>query len=326
MSKRCLYCYQILQEIETDFHGGCSKKIFGESIPPELPYSEENMNELASQVIQSQVAVTGVQPKLSLHLASAEQPNLAKRFTIVGMRGGYILKPPSPHYPHLPEVEDLTMHLASIAKIKVVPHSLIRLSSGNLAYITKRIDRVKKEKIHMEDMCQLTEKITEDKYRGSHEQVAKAILKFSETPGLDVINFFELVLFCFLTGNADMHLKNFSLIDQPGTGPVFSPAYDLVATTLVNPADDEDLALTLNGKKKKISGNDFKSAFTTLGLDTKQQENIFKKMEKVKSIWLEFIDISFLNDNLKLAYKNLMQNRFARVYPTTTNEQPSTNP
>ncbi|MBK8417054.1 MAG: HipA domain-containing protein [Bacteroidetes bacterium] len=326
MSKRCLYCYQILQEIETDFHGGCSKKIFGESIPPELPFSEENMNELASQVIQSQVAVTGVQPKLSLHLASAEQPNLAKRFTIVGMWGGYILKPPSPHYPHLPEVEDLTMHLASIAKIKVVPHSLIRLSSGNLAYITKRIDRVKKEKIHMEDMCQLTEKITEDKYRGSHEQVAKAILKFSETPGLDVINFFELVLFCFLTGNADMHLKNFSLIDQPGTGPVFSPAYDLVATTLVNPADDEDLALTLNGKKKKISGNDFKSAFTTLGLDTKQQENIFKKMEKVKSIWLEFIDISFLNDNLKLAYKNLIQNRFARVYPTTTNEQPSTNP
>ncbi len=313
MSKRCLYCYQLLDENETDFHSSCSKKIFGVTIPPVLPYSENNMEELAAQVIQTQATVTGVQPKLSLHLASAEQPNLAKRFTIVGMWGEYILKPASPHYPELPEVEDLTMHLASIAKIKVVPHSLIRLNSGNLAYITKRIDRVKQQKLQMEDMCQLTERLTEDKYLGSHEQVAKAILKFSANPGLDVINFFELVLFSFLTGNADMHLKNFSLINQPTLGPVFSPAYDLVATALVNPADDEDLALTLNGKKKKIKRNDFISAFTTIGLEEKQQENIFKKMEKTKTSWLEFIDISFLSNDLKTAYKNLIQERFSRL-------------
>jgi serine/threonine-protein kinase HipA len=314
MSKRCLYCYQLLHENETDFHANCSKKIFGVSIPPVLPYSEKNMEELAAQVIQTQAAVTGVQPKLSLHLASAEQPNLAKRFTIVGMWGEYILKPISPHYPELPEVEDLTMHLASIAKIKVVPHSLIRLSSGNLAYITKRIDRKGKEKLHMEDMCQLTERLTEDKYQGSHEQVAKAILKYSANPGLDVVNFFELVLFSFLTGNADMHLKNFSLILQSTIGSVFSPAYDLVATALVNPADDEDLALTLNGKKKKINRNDFISAFTRLGLDEKQQNNIFKKMEKAQPSWFEFIDISFLSDEMKAGYKNLIQHRFHRLY------------
>jgi serine/threonine-protein kinase HipA len=313
MSKRCLYCYQRLDENETDFHSSCSKKIFGVTIPPVLPYSENNMEELAAQVIQTQATVTGVQPKLSLHLASAEQPKLAKRFTIVGMWGGYILKPASPHYPQLPEVEDLTMHLASIAKIKVVPHSLIRLSSGHLAYITKRIDRVKQQKLQMEDMCQLTERLTEDKYLGSHEQVAKAILKFSANPGLDVINFFELVLFSFLTGNADMHLKNFSLIFQPTLGHVFSPAYDLVATALVNPADDEDLALTLNGKKKKIKRNDFISAFTASGLEEKQQENIFKKMEKAKTSWLEFIDISFLSNDLKIAYKNLIQERFSKL-------------
>ena len=321
MSKRCLYCYQILNENEIDFHPVCSRKIFGVAIPPVLPYSESNMNELAAQVIQSHASVTGVQPKLSLHLASATRPDLAKRFTIVGLWGGFILKPPSPHYPQLPEVEDLTMHLASIAKIKVVPHSLIRLTSGNLAYITKRIDRVKKEKLHMEDMCQLTERLTEDKYHGSHEQVAKAILKYSTSPGLDVFNFFELVLFSFLTGNADMYLKNFSLIYRPGTGPVFSPAYDLVATTLVNPADDEDLALTLNGKKKKMNRNDFITAFTTLGLDIKQQQNIFKKMEKAKTSWLEFVDISFLNNEMKIAYKNLILDRFNRVYPIKGNHQ-----
>lgn len=324
MSKRCLYCYQLMNETESDFHLICSKKIFGMPIPPDLPYSENNMEELAAQVIQTHATVTGVQPKLSLHLASAEQPNLAKRFTIVGMWGGYILKPPTPHYAQLPEVEDLTMHLASIAKIKIVPHSLIRLTSGNLSYITKRIDRVKKEKLHMEDMCQLTDILTEDKYRGSHEQVAKAILKYSATPGLDVINFFELVLFSFLTGNADMHLKNFSLIHQPLTGPVLSSAYDLVATALVNPADDEDLALTLNGKKKKINRNDFMAAFTTLGLDVKQQENIFKKMEKAKSSWLDFIEISFLKQEMKTAYKNLIQERYAKLYLAANNKQPTT--
>ena len=313
MKKRCLYCYLILENEEHDYHASCSRKIFGALIAPKLPYSESNMEGLAMQVIQSQTSVTGVQPKLSLHLASAKEPNLAKRFTIVGMWGGYILKPPSPNYPNMPEVEDLTMHLAHIAKIKVVPHSLIRLQSGNLAYITKRIDRVRKTKLHMEDMCQLTEKLTEDKYRGSHEQVAKAILKYSAKPGLDVVNFFEVVLFSFLTGNADMHLKNFSLIYEPTIGPVFSPAYDLVATALVNPADDEDLALTLNGKRKKINMSDFIKAFTTLGLDIKQQENIFDKMEKAFPKWKQMIDISFLNEDWKEMYKELLKERFRRL-------------
>lgn len=314
---RCLYCYHVLGENEINFHPACSKKIFGQSTPPELPYTEAQMEELATQVIRSQITITGVQPKLSLELAPGESRNEPKRFTIVGLWGGYILKPPALHYPQLPEVEDLTMHLAAIAKIKVVPHSLIRLQSGSLAYITKRIDRSKKEKLHMEDMCQLTERLTEDKYHGSYEQVAKTILRYSTNPGLDVVNFFEQVLFSFLTGNADMHLKNFSLINQPGTGQVLSPSYDMVATALVNPADDEDMALTLNGKKKKLKRSDFISAFNTLNLDEKQQENIFRKMEKAKDKWMELIDISFLSDDYKIAYKELIRSRFARL--TTKN-------
>lgn len=206
------------------------------------------------------------------------------------------------------------MHLAAIAKIKTIPHSLIRLQTGKLSYITKRTDRVKKSKLHMEDMCQLTERLTEDKYQGSYEQIAKAILKYSATPGLDVINFFELVLFSFLTGNADMHLKNFSLIQQPGLGMILSPAYDLVATALVNPADDEDLGLTLNGKKKKIKKVDFVAAFNTLLLEEKQQQNIFHKMEKSKAKWLEQIDHSFVSNDLKVSYKKLLQERFERLF------------
>jgi len=308
---RCLYCYKLLEENEIDFHKKCSKKFFGQTVPPELLYTESMLEELGLQVIKSQMAVTGAQPKLSLDIEPGN--NLPKRFTIVGLWGTYILKPPYSIYPQLPEVEDLTMHLANIAKINVVPHSLIRLQSGNLSYITKRIDRHKKIRLHMEDMCQLTERLTEDKYQSSYEQIARAILKYSANPGLDVVNFFEQVLFSFLTGNADMHLKNFSLIYQPQTGPVLSPAYDMVATTLVNPDDKEDMTLTLNAKKRKIKSSDFVSAFTLLKLEPKQQYNIFRKMENARTKWMDFISISFLTDDFKEAYKQLINERFSRI-------------
>lgn len=307
--KRCLYCYQPLSDDEIDFHPTCSKELFGKPQPPVIDFNESQMEEMASKIIRSHSAVTGVQAKLSLTIAKGETINDPERFTIVGLLGGYILKPPSTQYEQLPEVEDLTMHLADIAGIKTVPHSLIRLSSGNLAYITKRIDRTKKQKIHMEDMCQITERQTEDKYHGSHEQIAKAILKYSANPGLDVVNFYEQVMFSYLTGNADMHLKNFSLINTPGIGYTLAPAYDMVATALVNPADNEELALTLNGRKKKIIGNDFVAAFSAAKIDAKAQENIFKKFEKSILKWLEFIDISFLNEKMKNQFKDLIKRK-----------------
>ncbi|MEO8211264.1 MAG: HipA domain-containing protein [bacterium] len=314
--KRCLYCYQTLGENEIDFHPTCSKKIFGQAGPPEMPYTEAQMEELAKQVVRSHITVPGVQPKISLDLSPSQNKNEPKRFTIVGLSGGYILKPPTKNFPQLPVVEDLTMHLAEIAKIKIVPHSLIRLQSGSLAYITKRVDRIKKTKLHMEDMCQLTERLTEEKYNGSYEQVAKTISKYSINPGLDVVNFFEQLVFSYLTGNADMHLKNFSLIRLSLTnnaGYILSPAYDMVATVLVNPADKEEFALTLNGKKKKINRSDFTTAFNTSYLESKQQENIFKKMETAKDKWMEFIEISFLRKEFKKAYIDLIQDRFARL-------------
>src|SRR6266852_5127388 len=103
---RCLYCYKKLEPGQVDFHPACSRKIFGKSEPPILPYSEEQMLELGEKVIKSHVAVTGVQPKLSLHIEKAGKENdaskMPQRFTIVGLWGGYILKPPAKQYPHLP--------------------------------------------------------------------------------------------------------------------------------------------------------------------------------------------------------------------------------
>ena len=311
--KRCLFCYRSLTEGEDDFHARCSKKIFGQTRPPLLPYSEADWEPLAREVIRSQTALTGVQAKLSLHIAGDPKKDAERRFTIVGLWGSYILKPATDLYPQLPEVEDLTMHLAQLAKIKTVPHSLIRLASHTLAYITRRIDRTQKRKLAMEDMCQLTERLTEHKYQGSYEQIAKAIWKYSATPGLDVIDFFEQVLFCFLTGNADMHLKNFSLLERPGIGMALAPAYDLVNTALVNPADDEELALTLNGKKKKIQKSDFVAAMVTAKIAEKQQQNIFRKMTHAMPEWIRQIDDSFLSDAFKEGYQAILRERMDRL-------------
>ena len=276
------------------------------------------MLQLAEKVIKSQSTVTGVQPKLSLHIEKLSKKDEPQRFTIVGLWGGYILKPPTKQYKFLPELEDLTMHLAEISGIEVVPHSLIRLSSGNLSYITKRIDRRNELKIHMEDMCQLTERLTEQKYNGSHEQIGKAIVKYSANPGLDVTNFFEQVLFSFLTGNADMHLKNFSLIDNPEMGYILSPAYDMVASKLVVEGDEEELALTLNGKKKKIRKKDFIEAMDRFHIDNKAIENIFNKFKASLDNWHKFIDISFLPDEMKTEYHDLIVKRASQIYPTAS--------
>ena len=305
--ERCLYCYQPLEQHEIDFHSRCSKKIFGTATPPLLPYSKADIESLALEVVRSQVTITGVQPKLSVDLK--KEKGGEKRFTIVGLWGGYILKPQTEQYTNLPENEDLTMHLARLAKINTVPHSLIRFKDGSLAYITKRIDRDKKgNKIPMEDMCQLTAKLTEQKDKGAHEQIAKKIVEFSAYPVLDLINYVEVLLFCYLTGNADMHLKNFSLYKKIKE-TTLTPAYDLLSTKLVIPEDTEELALTLNGKKRKLKRSDFDNLLKTMKVEDKVIENTYNKFRKVLPLWYDFIEISFLPNQMKIDYKALIEHR-----------------
>ncbi|MEG2150977.1 MAG: HipA domain-containing protein [Bacteroidaceae bacterium] len=306
--KRCLYCYQELTDGEKDFHSRCAKKIFGGTDIPFLPYAKDEIEALAQQVIRSQTTLTGVQAKLSLDIE--KRKGEPQRFTIVGLWGRYILKPQTELFCHLPEIEDLTMHLAQLVKIKVVPHSLVRFADGELAYITKRIDRDSKgEKLPMEDMCQLSERLTEYKYKGSYEQIAKLIMQYSATPKLDVVNFWEQVLFSWITGNADMHLKNFSLYSVRKGNYYLTPAYDMVSTALVMPEDTEELALTLNGKKRKIRRSDFELAMSGSGLEAKIIEKMFAKFEKASGKWLEFINISFLPDDMKVLYKQIIQTK-----------------
>jgi serine/threonine-protein kinase HipA len=303
--ERCLYCYQELNPAEHDFHPACAMKMFGTKTAPILPYRSDEIEKLAEQVIRSQTTVTGVQPKLSLHI---EKDSGALRFTIVGLWGKYILKPQTPLYDELPENEDLTMHLAELSGIRVVPHSLIRLADGALCYITKRIDRTELgAKLPMEDMCQLSERLTEYKYRGSYEQVAKIILRHSSAPMLDLANYWQMLLFCYLTGNNDMHLKNFSLFSTEKGRYTLTPAYDLLAAALALPQDKEELALTLGGKKKNLTRHVFERTFIQSGLDQKVAASIFSDFADIYPTWRSFIAQSFLSIEYKEKYLALLE-------------------
>lgn len=297
-----------------DFHEQCSVVFFGTEQQPIFEHSLKQMAELAKNVVERSVAVPGVQPKLSLSIVSDTINDGNKgRLTVVGALGGnYIFKPPSDHFSEMPENEHVTMRIAEAFGINTVKSSLIRLQSGELSYITKRIDRTDTgEKIHMLDMFQITEAF--DKYKSSMEKIGKALHEYSDNTLLDKLYFLELGIFSFLTGNNDMHLKNFSMIYSNDTWTL-SPAYDLLNVAIVNPDDTEELALTLEGKKKKLKWEHFERLGIGLGLNQKQLKGIAKRFQKNKPIAIRWIDHSFLSQEYKEKYKTVLEERYRILF------------
>ncbi len=309
--KQCLGCYKKLEEIlaSNEYHPYCSKKLFGIPTPPLINFGSEQLEELAKEALSRHLGLTGVQPKISTDLKKHED-DPKHRLMIVGLFGNFILKTPSKHFPEITTVEDATMHMARIFGIKTVRHGLLRLKSQELAYVTRRFDRSEKEtKIAVEDFCQLSGLLTESKYKTSMEKAGKIILRYSSHPGLDVVTFFDISLFSFLIGNADMHLKNFSLITNNNGESVLSPAYDLLSTKLLLSQDPEEIALTVNGKKDKIKRKDFMAMGEILKIPTKAMENSFLRLERAIPAMKETITLSFLSDDLKHRYIELIDLR-----------------
>jgi serine/threonine-protein kinase HipA len=305
--RKCLCCYQKLETDKMDFHAHCARRMFGAAQPPVLDFDLKQLDEIARQIVIKSIAVTGVQPKLSLQLE--KHKGETSRLTIVGLYGDYILKPPSQSYADLPQNEDVTMHLAAMVKINTAAHCLIRLTSGELAYITKRFDRHKNEKIAVEDLCQLSENLTEHKYRGSIEKMAKVVKQHVANTGIEMQRLFELVLFCYLTGNADMHLKNFALIENAIGFYQLSPAYDLLSTALVLTEDKEESALNINGKKNRLQRNDFDALAANLNIHEKSLQAIYKRFNNILPDWIGFIKQSFLSKPQQTSYGALIEGR-----------------
>ena len=314
MSK-CLFCYQELDEGQVDYHPACVRKFFGTQTVPVLPYTRENMAELARQVVRASTSVTGVQAKMSLDVNRGGKNEPAK-FTIVGLWGKYIFKPQSAKYPCLPELEDVTMKMAEVVRIRSARHTLVRLADGELGYLTLRMDRGRKgEKISMLDMCQLTNRLTEHKYHGTYQQLADTIKKYSSAPMLDVQRFWEVVLFSWITGNSDMHCKNFSLIDTGRGEYALSPAYDLLAVLLADPADTDEMAMSfeVGGKKSGFDRDTFMTAFTQSGIPVTVATKMIERMKGYLPQWEKLINQSFLPEKMKASYCALLRKRIAML-------------
>jgi serine/threonine-protein kinase HipA len=294
----CFFCYK--DAGNQQYHTHCCKNFFDTSNVPEVLLDQQLLQQLGEKTVHQRIAVTGVQPKLSVALQHGSPS--------VGLWGDYILKPQHRLYHLMPENEDLTMHIAALFNIPVCKHTLLKTTDGSMVYLTKRQDRNNGRKIHMEDCCQLSDFLTENKYKGSYEKIGKLFAKYCTNREQDLLNYFELVLFAYLTGNNDMHLKNFSLLHSD-EGISLCPAYDLVNVNLVNPADKEDLALTLNAKKKKLKLTDFITLADSLNIPGEIREASFRKFmsmnDKVKSM----IDASFLDQASKEKYKLIWQQK-----------------
>ena len=305
-SMNCLLCYKLLKKSEIDYHEKCISSVFGLKQMPQIDIDEKKLTKYAKEILEANSAITGVQPKLSLWLEESKK-NI--RFTIADDRSNYIIKPQSETYSSLPENEDLCMHLAAEFGIITAVHGIVRLASGQLAYITKRFERNGENKLACEDLCQLTETLTEHKYRGSYEKTGKIIHQFSSQPGFDMLRYFELVLFSFITNNADMHLKNFSMLEYEDGTFALSPAYDLVSTALVIRDESEQMSLTINGKRNKITKKDFNVLGASLSLSEKQILNCYETFQKKRENAIWWIENSFLPQEQKSLFKDLVSKR-----------------
>ena len=315
---KCLCCGReftlkaSIEEVENGWHKKCVKAFFGGNKLPLLDISEETLKRLAEESTNKGFTVPGVQKKLSLHLTEGASP----RLTLVNYPTGYILKPQTEEYETLPEAEYLVMQMAKQVGIKTVPFALIKMNSkGEFAYITKRIDRAqvdgKMQILAMEDFCQLEERLTEDKYKGSYERCAKVIKKYSSMAKFDLTELYLRLVFSFVIGNSDMHLKNFSMIEkvEGSSEYVLSSAYDLLPVNAIMPEDEEEFALTMCKKKRKIKRKDFLSFAEEIGIEKITAEKLLSKVIKEKEAFVTMVHESYLSESMKESLVKLIENR-----------------
>lgn len=308
----CYCCGKPLRKNDINgWHHACIKRFFGTTSIPKIEIDEHTLEEIARENTNKGITVPGVQKKLSLHLHSADN---SPRLTLVNYPTGYILKPQVAEFECLPEAEQLVMTMADISGISTVPHALIQ-SNNTFAYITKRVDRIidktGAQMLAMEDFCQLDLRLTQDKYRGSYERCAKVIERYSSQPKLDISELFMRLVFSFVVGNSDMHLKNFSLIETHEASGVYtlSPAYDLLPVNVIMPEDTEEFALAMNGKKTHIRRKDFFVFAEECKIPKSSVEKMIAKIVSLKSNYQDLCDDSLLSQHLKERFSELIEKR-----------------
>ena len=309
----CLCCGKPIKDNNesSGWHKTCIKKFFTTTVIPEIEITDSVLEELAKESTNKGYTIPGVQKKLSLHLSKEVYP----RLTVVNYPTGYILKPQVKEFRALPEAEHIVMSMADKAKIRTVPHALVK-SKDSYAYITKRIDRVFSKDsnvklIAMEDFCQLDLRLTQDKYKGSYERCGHIIKKYSSRSGLDMSELFYRLVFSFIVGNSDMHLKNFSLIESESGSEEYhlSPAYDLLPVNVIMPEDKEEFALPINGKKRNIHRKDFLTFAAGCGIAKLAAEKMIGQLVSMEPVFIDMCCNSLMPQDMKEAFIELVDKR-----------------
>ena len=272
-----------------------------------LDYTAEGLRAEAMQRA-TKMSIQGVQPKLSAILNIKDG-----LFEIVNKDGRYILKPQHPFFPELPENEDLSMRIASSIGIDTPLHGLIWSKDNSLTYFIKRFDRRgQKDKIAVEDFAQLARMNSDTKYNYSMERLVSLIDEYCTFPAIEKTKLFTRVLFNFLIGNEDMHLKNYSVITLDGK-VALTPAYDLLNSTIVLSGEPEEIALPVKGKKKNLTRDDLINYFgkERCGLPDKIIEKTLVSINSALPSWFRLIEGSFLSDKMKEKYRILLDKRIS---------------
>lgn len=269
----------------------------------DLPYTAAELRQEAANRAKK-LSIQGVQPKLSATISVAKQ-----EFKIVDQFGTYIIKPQNDLFPELPENEDVTMRMAKVFGLDVPFHGMLYAKDGSLSYFIKRFDRYGKgKKIATEDFAQLTGNTRDTKYRFTMEKLVPVIDEFCSFPAIEKADFFKRILFCYVTGNEDMHLKNFSLITKNGK-TTLTPIYDFLNSSIAIKNPEEEIALTLKGKKSNFKATDFIDYYAKdrLQLNEKTVTTILEQMHNAIPKWKELLDISFLSEEMKNKYFELLK-------------------
>ena len=307
---RCLITYQTISIDEKYSNEGLRFLAKNLTTLSDLPFTIEELHQEA-QSRYDKMSVQGVQPKLSAKL------NIQQGcFEIVDTGGTFILKPSLLHYPEVPANEDVTMKMAVAVGIEVPIHGLLYNRDGTLTYFIKRFDRLAhKNKCAVEDFAQLTGNTRDTKYQFSMEKLVSVLDQYCTFPMLEKHKLFIRVIFNYLVGNEDMHLKNFSLITR-NKKVELAPAYDFLNTTILLPRVKEELALPLNGKKNHLSFKDFIDyfAYERLSLNEKIVMETLKNFQEKSSELFSWVDRSFLSEKMKASYKDILMKRFSVLF------------
>jgi serine/threonine-protein kinase HipA len=293
---------------DDDCHPRCLRTLFGTTETPTLDIETSKLHTAALAMV-GHTSLSGVQKKLSVNL-STDRATLQ----VAAVGGRYVLKPQTGTYPSLPENEHVTTQMARLVGIEVAPNGLISPKDGSFAYIVRRYDRLPDgRKLRQEDFCQLAQLLPRRKYESSAEQCVKLIRKYANEPTVEILKLYRLLLFTWWSGNGDMHLKNYSLFTGEDGITRLTPAYDLVCTRLVIP--DDQLALALQGKKDNLSRGVWRRFAEYCGLPERVALRILGKQAAVLDAAITLIDRSFLPDDQKQDFKQLIVDRTSSITP-----------